>query len=90
MLSTLQGIALLLVVLVFSRLVRYRQIELQHLPGFCPPLGPPGALVKTSWWNMSWVLRKTFCKSGENVSVVPFLIGTPAIYTSNLDVASEI
>ncbi len=29
-------------------------------------------------------------KSGENVSVVPFLIGAPAIYTSNLDVARQV
>ncbi|KAF8914791.1 cytochrome P450 [Mucidula mucida] len=99
MLSTLQGTSLLLVVLVLSRLVRYRQKlqSVQHLPGFRPPfkpLGLPGVLFKTSWWNMNaeahWVLRRTFYKSGENVSVVPFLIGAPAIYTSNLDVARQV
>ncbi|KAF8914778.1 cytochrome P450 [Mucidula mucida] len=99
MLSTLQVTSLLLVVLVLSRLVRYRQKikTVQHLPGFRPPfkpLGLPGVLFKTSWWNMGaeahWVLRRTFHKSGENVSVVPFLIGAPAIYTSNLDVARQV
>ncbi|KAF8914781.1 cytochrome P450 [Mucidula mucida] len=99
MLSTLQGTALLLVVLVFSGIWRYlpKLQTVQHIPGIRPPftpLGLPGVLFKTSWWNMGidahWTLRRTLYKNAENVSVVPFFIGSPVIYTSNLDVARQV
>ncbi|KAK0237713.1 cytochrome P450 [Armillaria nabsnona] len=55
------------------------------------PLGPPGAfLYSTRWHNgvdMHWV---KLYRSGENVSIVPWLAGPSAIYTSNLDVTRQV
>ncbi|KAG5646364.1 hypothetical protein DXG03_003687 [Asterophora parasitica] len=56
----------------------------------------PGALLPTSWWNFGpygpWVHRDTLYKKfgSENFSVVPFLVGAPALYTSNLEVVRQV
>ncbi|KAF8830646.1 hypothetical protein HHX47_DHR2000850 [Lentinula edodes] len=68
-----------------------------HLPGPRPPFSPlgiPGVLFPTSWWNTSqdvhWARRSNLYSSNESVSIVPFLIGEPLIWTSNLNVARQI
>lgn len=70
-----------------------------HLPGFrIPfyPLGLPGAVIPTLSWNpglaATWLWRHTLYQrfQNENFSIVPFLAGPPAIYTSNLDVARQV
>ncbi|KAJ3878539.1 cytochrome P450 [Lentinula edodes] len=68
-----------------------------HLPGPRPPFSPlglPGVLFPTSWWNTSqdvhWARRSKLYTSNESVSIVPFLIGEPLIWTSNLNVARQI
>ncbi|KAK0474149.1 cytochrome P450 [Armillaria novae-zelandiae] len=86
-------------ILVISRLLRFRH-KLQaanNLPGHRPmfyPLGPPGAFFNsTQWYNgidMHWVRRFQMYRSGENVSIVPWLAGPSAIYTSNLDVTRQV
>ncbi|KAK7463034.1 hypothetical protein VKT23_007617 [Stygiomarasmius scandens] len=67
------------------------------LPGERPPFQPfglPGALLPTTWWNlgadMHWINRKSLYKHSETVSIVPWLIGPPSIWCSNLDVARQV
>ncbi|KAK0452607.1 cytochrome P450 [Armillaria borealis] len=54
----------------------------------------PGAFFRTSWWNKGadfhWARRFDLYKTGENVSIVPWLTGDPGIFTSNLDVARQV
>ncbi|KAF5368657.1 hypothetical protein D9757_010213 [Collybiopsis confluens] len=77
----------------------YRGIRVvNHIPRlYAPfhPFGMPGALFSTTtWWNISrdvhWVRRSTLYATNEIVPVVPFLVGKPLIYVSNLDVARQI
>ncbi|KAG7441096.1 cytochrome P450 [Guyanagaster necrorhizus] len=86
-------------VAVISRVLQFRH-KLQaanNLPGYRPvfyPLGPPGAFFSsTRWYNgidLHWARRFQMYRSGENVSVVPWFGGPPAIYTSNLDVTRQV
>ncbi|PBK68763.1 cytochrome P450 [Armillaria solidipes] len=86
-------------VFVISRVLRFRH-KLQaanNLPGYRPmfyPLGPPGAFLNSTRWHngvdMHWARRFQMYRSGENVSVVPWLGGPSAIYTSNLDVTRQV
>ncbi|KAG6860150.1 hypothetical protein C0995_015073, partial [Termitomyces sp. Mi166 len=82
-------ISALLAIVVASRVIKL-------LKG----LLPPGAVLPTTWWNpgicSGWNWRKSYYSevsvynAGENFSLVPFLVGPPAIYTSNLDVMRQI
>ncbi|KAK0203454.1 cytochrome P450 [Desarmillaria ectypa] len=88
-----------LCVVVIYRVLRFRH-KLQaanYLPGYRPifyPLGPPGAFFYSTRWHngvdMHWTRRFQMYRSGENVSVVPWLGGPSAIYTSNLDVTRQV
>ncbi|KAJ3796245.1 cytochrome P450 [Lentinula aff. detonsa] len=71
--------------------------SVNHIPGPRPPFSPlglPGVLIPTSWWNTSqdvhWVRRFSLYTNNETVSIVPFLIGKPLIWTSNLNVARQV
>ncbi|KAG6830547.1 hypothetical protein H0H87_007746, partial [Tephrocybe sp. NHM501043] len=68
-----------------------------YLSGFrvpFEPLTPPGAILPTTWWNpgvyFSWLWRKDLYARNETFSVVPFLVGGPSLYTSNIDVMRQI
>ncbi|KIK06373.1 hypothetical protein K443DRAFT_674356 [Laccaria amethystina LaAM-08-1] len=70
-----------------------------RLPGFRVPFYPldlPGAVIPTLSWNpglaATWLWRHTLYQrfQNENFSIVSFLAGPPAIYTSNLDVARQV
>ncbi|KAF8966623.1 cytochrome P450 [Flammula alnicola] len=88
-------------VFVVSKLLKYRR-DLQavsHYPGFRVPfypLGLPAVLLPTTWWNPGyyflWRWRDNMYKrfGSETISLVPFLIGPPTFYTSNLDVARQV
>ncbi|KAL4263744.1 cytochrome P450 family protein [Pleurotus pulmonarius] len=60
------------------------------------PIGLPGAVIPTTWWNPGlgyhWVKRLKLYKhfGSEVIAIVPFLIGPPGIYVSNVDVARQI
>ncbi|KAF9493449.1 cytochrome P450 [Pleurotus eryngii] len=51
------------------------------------PLSLLGALIPTTWWHAG-ITYKYF--GSEVFAVVPFLLGPPGIYISNLDVAHQI
>ncbi|KAK0458101.1 cytochrome P450 [Desarmillaria tabescens] len=89
----------MLCVVVISRVLRFcRKLQAaNNLPGYRPmffPLGPPGAFFYSTRWHngadMHWARRFQMYKNGENVSVVPWLGGRSAIYTSNLDVTRQV
>ncbi|PFH49865.1 hypothetical protein AMATHDRAFT_4487 [Amanita thiersii Skay4041] len=70
-----------------------------YLPGFRIPFQPtaaPGAILPTTRWNPGmfgpWKWRHWFYKkfNNETVSIVPFIMGEPALYTSNLDIARQV
>ncbi|KAF8649628.1 hypothetical protein AX16_005717 [Volvariella volvacea WC 439] len=70
-----------------------------YIPGLRVPFEPlalPGVAIPTSWWNpgykFPWKWRHRFYRehASESVSVVPFIKGTPSIYTCNLDVARQV
>ncbi|KAJ3832287.1 cytochrome P450 [Lentinula raphanica] len=93
------AIAALLTLFILSRILTtvHKLRAVNHLPGLRPPFSPlrlPGALIPTSWWNTSldinWLLRFSLYTNNETISIVPFLIGPPLIWTSNLSVARQI
>ncbi|KAJ3973688.1 cytochrome P450 [Lentinula raphanica] len=93
------AIAALLTLFILSRILItvHKLRAVNHLPGLRPPFSPlrlPGALIPTSWWNTSldinWLLRFSLYTNNETISIVPFLIGPPLIWTSNLSVARQI
>ncbi|KAF9000893.1 cytochrome P450 [Cyathus striatus] len=70
-----------------------------NIPGFRIPFQPyafPGGFFKTSWWNPGvmgvWYWRNSLYRkfSSDTISVVPFISGTPAVFTSNLEVARQV
>jgi cytochrome P450 len=74
-------------------------MTVNYLPGIIAPLAPlclPGAAIPTSWWNpgldFPWLERFNLYKryNSETISFLPWLIGSPSIYTSNLDVARQL
>ncbi|KAG7095474.1 hypothetical protein E1B28_006213 [Marasmius oreades] len=90
---TILGILVVGRIVVFFRHLR----RVNHLPGPRPPFDPmglPGALFPTSWWNagadMHWVRREKLYKENETISVVPWFSGRPLIYASNLDVLRQV
>ncbi|KAF8068990.1 cytochrome P450 [Lyophyllum atratum] len=94
-------ISALLAVFVTSRVIKFLNgiRSVSGLPGYrvpFQPLAPPGALIPTSWWNPGlrahWTWRKTMYNKfqNESFSVVPFIMGAPSIYSSNLDVIRQV
>ncbi|KIK52840.1 hypothetical protein GYMLUDRAFT_49679 [Collybiopsis luxurians FD-317 M1] len=92
-------LAALVAVLVVSRIwTVVRGIRaVNHLPGLRPPFSPfglPAVLLPTTWWNTSqdvhWARRSELYTDDETISIVPFLVGGPMIWTSNLNVARQI
>ncbi|KAJ4473118.1 cytochrome P450 [Lentinula aciculospora] len=92
-------LAAFLTVFIVSRLwsTAHKLRAVNHFPGLRPPFSPlglPGVLFPTSWWNTSqdvhWARRSKLYADNETVSIVPFLIGQPMIWTSNLNVARQI
>ncbi|KAF9010234.1 cytochrome P450 [Cyathus striatus] len=88
-------------ILAVSRVVKLvRGLQsVNYMPGLripFQPLGFPGAVLPTSWWNpgmhFPWLWKNHFYKKyqSENVSVIPFVFGVPGIYTSNIDVARQV
>ncbi|KAF8816637.1 cytochrome P450 [Phlegmacium glaucopus] len=86
---------------VVSTITKYRRglKAVSYLPGLrvpFHPFAPPGVFLPTSWWNpggsFNWAWRHTFYKKyrNETVSLVPFLVGEPTLYSSSLDVARQI
>ncbi|KAL4256226.1 cytochrome P450 family protein [Pleurotus pulmonarius] len=96
--------SLIFAILTIIALSRVRKFysglkAVSKLPGPRVPFWPytiPGILIPTTWWNPGgsyhWINRFTVYKyfSSEVFAVVPFLIGPPGIYVSNLDVAHQI
>ncbi|KIM47101.1 hypothetical protein M413DRAFT_64094 [Hebeloma cylindrosporum] len=99
-----QFVVPLLAVFVVSRIVKYRQNlqAVSHIPGLRVlghPIGLPGALLRTTWWNpigfdYLWIWRNSLYKDygSDTISVVPFgpTTGGPAIFSANLDVARQV
>ncbi|PFH48659.1 hypothetical protein AMATHDRAFT_49320 [Amanita thiersii Skay4041] len=74
-------------------------IAVSHLPGLRVPFQPTaslGAILPTTWWNpgllFTWKWRNWLYQNFENetISVVSFITGIPALYTSNLEVARQV
>ncbi|KAI0064327.1 cytochrome P450 [Artomyces pyxidatus] len=68
------------------------------VPGACipfQPLGLPGALLPTSWWNpgLAWVWEGRLISyrkyKSELISYVPFLTGKPSLWTNSIEVARQ-
>ncbi|KAF8068991.1 cytochrome P450 [Lyophyllum atratum] len=94
-------LAILLSLFVLSRVVKLFNglSAVGYLQGYRIPFqgaALPGALFPTSWWNLGlhahWRWRSTLYKDfgADTFSVVPFLVGLPSIYTSNLDVMRQV
>ncbi|KAG7090374.1 hypothetical protein E1B28_009493 [Marasmius oreades] len=73
--------------------------EVNYIPGIrspFSPLSPLGASLPCTFWNPThewpWYWRKTgyFNQTHDIVSTVPFLLGTPSLYTSSLDVMKQL
>ncbi|KAF8815129.1 cytochrome P450 [Phlegmacium glaucopus] len=88
-------------VFVISTIGRYRRglQAVSYVPGLrvpFHPLAPPGVFIPTSWWNpgyaFHWAWRHSLYKKykNETVSLVPFLVGEPTLYSSSLEVARQI
>ncbi|KAF8903942.1 cytochrome P450 [Gymnopilus junonius] len=88
-------------VFVVSRIVKYRQglQTVSHLPGLRVPfwpLGLPGVLIPTCWWNpgayFTWTWRESLYKrfGHDTISIVPFVGGPAGLYTANLDIARQV
>ncbi|CAA7270196.1 unnamed protein product [Cyclocybe aegerita] len=100
-LSVRHVLTTLSVVFLVSRIVAYRR-KLQavsSVPGFRVPfypLGAPGALLPTTWWNpaiyWAWNWRHTVYKQygNDTISVAPFVVGPAGFYTANLDIARQV
>ncbi|KAJ3761578.1 cytochrome P450 [Lentinula raphanica] len=89
----------LITIFILSRILTtvHKLRAVNHLPGLRPPFSPlglPGVLIPSSWWNTSqdvhWARRFSLYTDNETVSIVPFLIGQPLIWTSNLNVARQV
>lgn len=89
------------VLFVISMITKYRRglQAVSYMPGLRVPFHPlamPGVVIPTSWWNpgytFPWAWRRTFYKKwgNETVSLVPFFMGLPTLYSSNLDVARQV
>ncbi|PPQ81934.1 hypothetical protein CVT25_013782 [Psilocybe cyanescens] len=88
-------------VYVVSKIVDYRRglQTVSSLPGLRVPfypLGMPGAIIPTSWWNpglhFTWLWRDSVYKrfGFDTISVVSFISGAPAFYTADLSVARQV
>ncbi|KAG6807471.1 hypothetical protein H0H92_007349 [Tricholoma furcatifolium] len=91
--------SVLVAIFVASRLFKFVKglRAVSNLPGLrvpFEPILPPGAILPITWWNPSnlftWNWRKTLYQRNDTFSVVPFLMGLPAIYTSNMDVFRQV
>ncbi|KAF8994052.1 cytochrome P450 [Cyathus striatus] len=91
----------LLAVAVFSmtQKIANGKHAVDKLPGLTTAFAPftlPGVLLPTTWWNpgIEFVWRwKSFLYKQYNAdtfSIVPFLIGSPTVVTSNIDVARQV
>ncbi|KAF9544260.1 cytochrome P450 [Agrocybe pediades] len=91
----------ILVAFIISKALKYRrnQQTVSYLPGLRPaffPMTIPGLVIPTTWWNpgimFTWAWRFHLYKwfGSETISLVPFLSGPVALYTSNLDVARQV
>ncbi|KAF9000899.1 cytochrome P450 [Cyathus striatus] len=91
----------ILVTFVLSRVQKlYNGIRATgNLPGFRIPFQAyafPGGMFNTSWWNPGiegvWHLRWSMYRKfgSDTISMVPFFMGRPAIFTSNWEVARQI
>ncbi|KAH9478750.1 Cytochrome P450 monooxygenase 124 [Psilocybe cubensis] len=94
------GLALL-ALFVTSRVVKYRKglRAVSYMPGFRIPFHPlslPAILLPKASWNPNyyspWTWRYSFYKPFPNdtISVVPYLVGSPTFYTTNVDVARQV
>ncbi|KAG9223608.1 hypothetical protein CCMSSC00406_0009239 [Pleurotus cornucopiae] len=90
-----------LAIITVSRVLKFYSglTAVSKLPGPRVPFWPyaiPGVLIPTTWWNPGesyhWINRFSVYKyfGSEVFSIVPFLVGPPGIYISNLDVAHQI
>ncbi|KAL0570941.1 hypothetical protein V5O48_011025 [Marasmius crinis-equi] len=89
-----------LLILVVDRVVAFQRKyrSLGYLPGIRSPLAPVGnpiaAFISTKWWqaglDVNYVRREKLYRTHETISAVPWLVGSPFIYTSNLNVAKQI
>ncbi|KAI0052099.1 cytochrome P450 [Auriscalpium vulgare] len=93
--------AALLVVFIASRVIKLRNgvIAVGSIPGLRVPfeqLTLPGVVLPAFKWNpglrLTWDQRLNFYRrwNSETVSIVPFLVGKPAIYTSSPDVMRQL
>ncbi|KAG7095482.1 hypothetical protein E1B28_006221 [Marasmius oreades] len=88
----------LFAVLVISRILKfYNGLQVVNVSGYRPlfgPLGFPGVLLPTRWWNVGldvhYRRRHDMYKESDYISIVPFISGKPQIWTNNLDVARQI
>ncbi|KAF8626099.1 hypothetical protein AX15_005083 [Amanita polypyramis BW_CC] len=89
------------VVLLLSRVIHlYRGLRaINNTPGLRVPLGTlslPGLILPSTWWNpgtfFTWANRfKLYKQYGtDTISVVPFVVGAPSFYSSNLEVIRQI
>ncbi|KAG7097881.1 hypothetical protein E1B28_005193 [Marasmius oreades] len=87
-----------LIIIVIERTVAFRKAcrTINDLPGIrspFSPLGPLGAIMGTTWWqtgpDMLWIRKKELYRTQETLSVVPWLYGSPIIYTTNMDVMKQ-
>ncbi|KAK1225613.1 hypothetical protein PQX77_011440 [Marasmius sp. AFHP31] len=57
-------------------------------------MGPIGASIKTRWWQVgldfTWERRQELYRNHETISSIPWLIGAPVLYTTNIDVMRQI
>ncbi|KAF8155579.1 cytochrome P450 [Crassisporium funariophilum] len=101
-LSVLNVCVAALSIFIISKVLKYRRgLQLvSYLPGLRIPFHPleiPGAALPSgTWWNpgmyFPWNWRHTIYKKygNETVSLVPYIVGVPTFYTSNLDVARQV
>ncbi|KAI0061763.1 cytochrome P450 [Artomyces pyxidatus] len=88
----------LLLFFIVSRVLKFiRGLKaVSWLPGLRTALEQPEGLLPTGRWNpglyLIWNERFTLYQkwNSETVSIVPFLTGKPAIYTSSLEVTRQI
>ncbi|KAG8217977.1 cytochrome P450 [Butyriboletus roseoflavus] len=88
---------------VISRVVKLVQgiHSIDSLPGFripFAPLSPTGGTLPLTWWNPNFTFVWRWRTNGnvyhlfgrDTVSFVPFLVGTPTLYTRSLEVGRQI
>ncbi|KAJ7359262.1 cytochrome P450 [Mycena albidolilacea] len=58
------------------------------------PLALPGALIPTTWWTTGvdwhWARRFQTYTRGETVALTPIFLGTPGLWTSNIEVGRQV